>query len=159
MGVTVFPPIEKYDVTIGDGIKLGKKGKGIIKDAGQAYIEFKNIDQNVKNLFLDLEIGDEKLPEKINVAIQATDMANKNYFSLPEREIVNEIVNSKYIRLHLSGKSSNVKINLLAANETLIQIAALGINVRVPFRFDFYRFIVMLIAFGFLYCFIVKKCF
>lgn len=153
----LFPPMEKYDVTIGDGIKLGKKGKGIIKDAGQAYIEFKNIDQNVKNLFLDLEIGDGKLPEKINVAIQATDMANKNYFSLPEREIINGIVNSKYIRLHLSGKSSNIKINLLAANETLIQIAALGINVHVPFRFDFYRFIVMLIVFGFLYCFVYNK--
>lgn len=145
----LFRPITNYEVLTGEGIEWYGDGRGKIINVEQAFLEFKNINKNVKNLFIDLTVGDGKASEKMNLAVRATDSANKNYFLLPEKETVNGIINSKYIRLHLSGKSTAIKINFLANNESYFKINGLSLNTQVPFDFIVIRFFIILL--GFLY--------
>ena len=154
-----FTPITHYQGTIGAGLEVDSYGNAVITNVDEAYIEFSNINRCVKNLFLDLTKENEDKSGRVTINIRATDVANKNFFLLPEREVINGIENSKFIRLHLSGESSAIRINLLADNGTYFKINNLNMNVHVPFDFVLVRFLIIFICILFYYCYIKSSIF
>ena len=123
------------------------------------YIEFNNINKEIKNLYIDI------IPittNKLNYTILATDEANELYFELPKRTLVQSIDQSKYIKMNLSGKTKKLKIifdttddtntNLNSINE--LHINNIKINVIKPMYISLIR--VFIISFGIYILYLIR---
>lgn len=103
-------------------------------------IEFKNINKKINNIYIDLYNNDN---ETIKINLDVTDEANKKYFSLPEKEISNNYNQIKYIKINLSGKTNNLKINY-SGNNTVIN--NIKINVQKPLFISITRLLIVFIS-------------
>lgn len=122
------------------------------------YIEIDNIDEEVKNLYLDIEKADASKPEnhRVEATLWVTDEANALYFSLPKANIVKYTPRSKYINLELSGKSDKMRIVINNSNDRNIKINSIAINKTIPFEFNFIR-LILLFAFIMLIYFLIPS--
>lgn len=102
-------------------------------------IEFNNINKKINNIYLDIYNNDNKTSV---VNIEATDEANNNYLSLPEKEIRNNYEQMKYIKINLSGKTNKLKINL--TDNTIIN--DIKINTTRPLFISLFRIIFVFIS-------------
>ena len=123
------------DIKIGEGISCNKNNC-VIKDQNKAYIEYNNIDQEIKNLFLDFN-GKNSLI--IKYTIDFSDTANANYvYGKSELAYVKSINKSKFNRIHSAGKVHNLRINLKSSiGEFSIKEAI--INKKVPYDINWWR--------------------
>ena len=76
-----------------------------------------------------------------------TDEANAVYQQLPRIEIISGIKESKYIRLHLSGKSTKLKINILGDEGDIYQIPSIQVNKIRPLIIHPLRVLLLYIIF------------
>ncbi len=113
--------------TLGSGITC-KNNLCEITDYNQAYIEIKNINKNVSNLYIDI-LNPNKLI--IDFKIYFSDAANRLYLDAGERTYLNNIKNSKFIRVHPSGNLKNLKLKITSANGKFT-IKNIEINKKVP---------------------------
>lgn len=120
-------------------------------------IEMSDINQHVDNLFLDVNLCDEDSEVisgvPIDVIVSKTDAADSTYYELPKSKIVSDNEQSKYLRLHLSGESKKIKVELSAKEKGKLVVKDLGINKKRPFDFSFVRLIVLFVVFGSIYLF------
>lgn len=117
----------------------------------------RNVDTHVKSLYIDAEIDGEKKSgdsKRIKYVISATDEGNSNYFDLPERAVVYNLENTKYVTLHLNGESENLKINFKDCNNKNVTIKNIVVNPEFPFRFSAVRILVLYIIIAL--CYILK---
>lgn len=119
-----------YDIYISSGLEKLSEGEYKVKDDANAYFEITELNTTVHNLYIEFEaIGEGlNLGERLPILIEVTDEANSMYRALPETEVINKIEESQYIRLHLSGKSSRIKVNILRPNDDVFCISAIEIN-------------------------------
>ncbi|MBE5844656.1 MAG: hypothetical protein E7302_10915 [Butyrivibrio sp.] len=115
-----------------------------IPDVEQA-IEIKDIDAEIKNVYLDIKYKKTKAKDYFPVVLNVTDEANSQYLTLNSTEIVPTVPESKYLRTHLIGKSKNLKINLSNLNSEKEYEITVSLNKRRPFCFQLWR--IALIAF------------
>lgn len=106
-------------------------------------LEVPEINKKIKNLYVDayLESNPRK---KIEVKLQVTDEANEYYYMLPSRMLVPHVPESRYMRLHLSGKTEKMKLNFSFSTTNLnggniLKINHLSINKTVPLHIWFIR--------------------
>ncbi len=109
-----------------------------IHDVEQA-IEIKDIDAEIKNVYLDIKYKKTKAKDYFPVVLNVTDEANSQYLTLNSTEIVPTVPESKYLRTHLIGKSKNLKINLSNLNSEKEYEITVSINKRRPFCFQLWR--------------------
>ncbi len=105
-----------------------------------AYIEITDIDEKINNIYIDFN-GKKKLTFSYDLLF--TDEANKLYLDAGERTYVNNVENSKYLKVHSSGNSSSIKIvfNKSVKNFSLNTIS---INKEVPLFISNYRLFITL---------------
>lgn len=118
-----------------------------ISDSNNAYIEISNLHCAVKNIYLNVSKinSDEKSDDAVKIQVLKTESGNDSLSILPETEVVGNINESKYIRLHLSGKSSKIRINFLEPKGTAIRISSVRVNAHRPFDFSLKRFVLLFI--------------
>lgn len=136
---------EKYPdiLTVSDGLKLNGDGSYEITDTSP-YIEISNINEKVKNIKLDISVVEDaeklnsatyyKSGKELNVRINADDAANKNYFMLGKRTIVNNVEPTKYMNLHLAKKTTKIRIDLDENSSKSIIIKGISYNAFIPFN-------------------------
>ncbi len=112
-----------------------------VKDKKHAYFEIKDINAEVKNIYIDIENTKRKSysNKKTILKFWATDEANELYFALPTRDIVRDVEKSKYINFNLSGESEKFKIDLITSNNNRFIINNITINKNEPMFFSFIR--------------------
>lgn len=115
-----FQPVTAYSVQSGSGVATVDENNKIYKitNPKNAYIEITGIDEHVDNLYLNLFTTKENKNKRavMHLQLDITDAGNAAYWKLPATEIVNGILESQYIRLHLIGKSPKIKININDSN-------------------------------------------
>ncbi len=103
------------------------------------YIEIKNINKEINNIYLNIESSDTVK----EITMSATDEGNELYYEIGKREIVNNINQSKYIKLNLAGKTKNIKISFKYDNEenklNVIKINKISINKEKPIYISYIR--------------------
>lgn len=125
------------------------------------YIEMTDINQHVDNVFLDVDLCNDEseviegVPTEVTVL--KTDAADSTYYELPKSKIVSGNEQSKYLRLHLSGDSKKIKVELSPKEKGKLVVNNIGINEKRPFDFSPIRLIVLFILIGSVYLFRKKS--
>lgn len=112
------------------------------------YIVIDNIFAEVKTLHLSLTDGD-----NLEYQFFYTDETSSEFRSLPSKQYINNFENSKYIPTYLSGKSKKIAVKIFSND---VNVDKIVLNDKIPFRFSFARFFIILILFWFVY--ITRKC-
>lgn len=125
-------------------------GENVYKlSQGYKGFELTNLNAHVKNLYIDMEPEDYKEitgNKYITIVISATDAGNAEYFDLPERTIVYDQIQTKYIPLRLNGKSSRLSVYIKNCENKTLVINDVQVNAKVPFDFNFIRVIILFAA-------------
>lgn len=127
------------DITIGQGIGQLENGCFIIDNYDKAFLELKNINQDVNSLKLDFQLLDQD--DYIEYDLEITDEGNKYYYATPERYIYNLIEKSKVVKIHPYGKVANIKIDFDKEKnqDVCFKINGIYINSKTPFAFSLVR--------------------
>ena len=109
-------------------------------------VEIKNIDSKVNNVFVEppKQMGSAK------VFIDYKDEVKTEYEPIPDSDInvAPGRENTQYIRLHLAGKTSALKVRIESYNQNLLSgTIKVGVNQDIPFRFKAWRLILVCLAF------------
>lgn len=142
-----------YDFS--DETQLVKGNTYKVTTNGVKYIELLNINEEVKNIHLNIEYYDEDdIFQPLDITLSATDAAHELYFTLPERTMINSTPKSQYMTLDLSGKSEKLKIRLDVEKGNTIVINSISINSHIPMYFSIER--VLILFFGMLIVYILR---
>ena len=132
-----FEPITGYSVA-GENIRMTMEENGAcqIRTSGDT-IELLDIGQEVKNMRLSVRTGNGGA-YTAKVTLFATDEANALYFALPQRMISSQVERTQYFRLHLSGDSEKLKIQLtdFEEDEAVVEVQ---LNTQVPYSISLLR--------------------
>lgn len=146
-----FENIKGYTISNSNGLDEVGSAFYKINNSADAFFEINELDANVGNLYIDFNGKNEGDPneEMLLILIEMTDEANVVYQRLPEIKILAGIKESKYVRLHLSGKSTKLKINILGNKGDVFHISSIQINkirplIIHPFRVVFLFTIIIL---------------
>lgn len=90
-------------------------------------LEIKGINRKINNIYIDASYTFHP-KKKMEVTIEATDEANEYYFRLPTRMLVPNVGETKYMRLHLRGKTEKLKLIFASPKEEIGEDAVLKIN-------------------------------
>lgn len=127
-----------------------------IQNDGDKFIEFQGFDTEVDNLYIniiDKRNFDEALHadgvprsyQQVSVTPSITDEANLSYLTMPERNIIEGVERTKYIKLHTAGKSDSLRIHFNNCEGQTLILKQIALNKQVPFHMSPLR---MLFLFG-----------
>lgn len=147
-----FPTLDGYHISVGEGLEQTGEHEYRVKDLKSAYFEITDINGCVKNIHADIRIKElyTRRNWALPVRIDMTDAANSMYRSLPRTEIARLIKESEYIRLHLIGDSTKLRLWIAGGEQETIVVNDLQLNVRRPFLFNPIR-VMALVLVGCLY--------
>lgn len=120
---------ESFTVSLGSGLEQTEYGTFLITDPEKAYLQLEEIHAQVCNLYL--HFIDPASPA-VYYALQFTDSANSNLRDLDEKTIVSGVPESRYVQLHLSGMTRNMRIYFHAEKGEEIHVRQIQINVAEP---------------------------
>ena len=108
------------------------------------YIEIDGLSDEIKTLNL-------KLNDVQNVEYQFyyTDDTSSSFRSMPSKNYVEKLENSKYVCSYLSGKSSKIAVKIF---EEDIKVDKISINAKIPFKFNWLRFLILFMILVATYC-------
>ncbi len=112
-------------------------------DTIRCSIEANDINEKLENVYIDAHLESSK-NTKLKIIMSATDEANKNYFLLPERIMIPNVNETKYMKLNLSGKSEKIKFTFAIRSEHVkdggtIKINEISFNKRVTINLSLIR--------------------
>ncbi|MEE1039534.1 MAG: hypothetical protein U0L10_02305, partial [Lachnospiraceae bacterium] len=114
---------------LGPGLELTEYGTFEITDNEKAYIELQEIHAEVENIYLHVI---DPASAVVYYSVQYTDSANASLRELGERPLVSTVPESRYIRLHLTGMTRNMRICFHAENGEELHIRQIRLNVHEP---------------------------
>ena len=120
---------ETFNISLGSGLEQTEYGTFLITDSEKAYIQLSDIHEQVHNLYLHFI---NPASPAVYYALQFTDSANSNLRDLDEKTIVSGLPESRYVQLHLTGKTRRLRIYLHAEAGEEIHIRQIQINVPEP---------------------------
>lgn len=137
-------------MSVGASLEKNVDGTYHINGSDDAYFELTGMDSSIRNVYLDL-VGETETRQgtdarALQIQLCVTDDANSTYMELDPTEIVPSVEESKYIRLHLIGKTPRIRVNLVDAVGRNVNIDSVEVNVQRPFLFHWWRFVSFLIV-------------
>ncbi|MCL2023105.1 MAG: hypothetical protein FWG82_01900 [Oscillospiraceae bacterium] len=147
--------IKVDEYTLGSGLEpIGESGFKV-KYNHNKFIEIKNINSNVKNIYLGIRNQNPRTTrQSMNISLWATDKANHNYFELTTyggRDVVRGVERSKFLRFRAAGETGNIMLRL---NENLGEeffIDEISLNKSQPLMFSVPRVLVVFLVFLLIY--------
>ena len=106
---------------------------------GEAVVTLSDIGDTVENLYFD---ADNRMAA-VTVSLSGSDEGTDEHKAFPEHKIVDTAETSRYIRLHMSGKTKKLTIRILPKSEFEddILIRSIRLNKGCPFHVSFLRVI------------------
>lgn len=156
-----YEPIEIEITNVGPGLKQQEDGSYIFNGEKDSYIEFLNIDEEIKNIYIDISCDMQDEGYRQFVTFYMTDEGNELYYKLPQKVIVPAVEKSKYIKLDTSGISDKLLISLDADKDTednrggidyRLNFKDMSVNKPVPFFFEPIRLLIVIFVLTVLYC-------
>jgi hypothetical protein len=148
-----YKPTELSVTDTGDGLEYQENGVYKLTGEGEKYLEFENINQEMKNIYISISGN---VTQKLLLVLEATDEGNKLYYELPGREVVSTVERSKYIKLDTYGVSEKLRINIednyveninktgtYITDNLSIKVDKIEINKPVPFYFNIIRVLIL----------------
>lgn len=132
------------------GVKSSNDDYFVTKEDGSEKptftVEIKNIDSKVNNVFVEVP----KDIESAKVSVDYKDEVITEYLPINDSDInvVSGTKSTQYIRLHLAGKTSALKLKIVS-NDLVITSGMIkaGVNQDIPFRFKAWRMVVVTLVF------------
>ncbi|MFR9058249.1 hypothetical protein [Eubacterium callanderi] len=154
-----FKQIENYKTSYSKGLQVNTDGTFSVLNGEDAYIEFFDINDIIKNIKIDIEAPNNTIEEAglvrkydvVDVTISATDKANKDFFSLPETNILHSNQRTQYIFLNLSGESEKIRVNINNLEGQSIIIHDIAFNAHKAIQISSMRVFVLFIILAFLF--------
>lgn len=112
-------------------------GRYVIVDE-EAVIELTEIGEPVTYMAFSLE--EEQMAE---IMVAAVDEANAAYLCAPARVVRGDVDRSGYLRLHLSGNVSKLKVVIRGMQGESVRQDAVTLNVKVPLFFSWRRYLLL----------------
>ena len=112
-----------------------KNNSGIlsVKEDGNYKIELLNINKKVHNIYIDLENDySNYIPIKMNLLY--TDEANATYVPTPSFSVTKNINRSLFQKIHTSGKSEKIALNVELKKSSSYLLNEIKINTTIPFE-------------------------
>lgn len=125
-----------------------------ITDPNQAYIDVLGHMSNVKNLYVNISSEDN---DAVSVSVVADDSANSAGLELGKAVIAKNIDISRYLRLHLNGRTNYIRIKIEAGKDAIISMEPPFVNQVQPFEFSLGRMLIILLVMLFLSAFSPKS--
>lgn len=126
-----------------------KSGGGIKITGDEAELEYDELNQKLKYLYIKPEGADGKTAE---ITVSANDEGNSSLMlKAPARTVTAGVPRSQYIRLHFSGEVSKLNIKIKGLNDTALSADDIILNTRVPLMFSWQRFLILALALMLLY--------
>lgn len=120
-------------LTLGDDFNLKSK----------SYLEIRDINQEVKNIYLNIETYKGEQWDILTIQFQMTDAGKKNYYYVPERVISSRLQKLNYISLYPYGELKSLKIEFPKDEDITIKVKDIVLNPRVPMFFSVWRVVLM----------------
>ena len=137
---TFFKEENNIEYTVSNASKLSD-GK-YRSDSDTVEISVNDINTVLKNIYIGFE---RESAVYTKIRLWAKDEANFNGISAPEREIVEGLTQTKYIRTNFAGKTENLKISVLGlTNGEEFTLNEIKFNTHVPICFSMLRFLFVL---------------
>lgn len=152
----LFSKYEKKEYSIGDckleNLEYKEETNTYQMQEDSAFILIDKIDCRIGTVFFDaIVLPDLNTDIPIKYTILYTDETSKNYRELPSKYLVNSIINSKYTKCYLSGKSEKIGIKIDSIKGMNIGINTIKINATIPFKFNIFRFLTIIVTFALIY--------
>jgi len=145
---------------IGDGIQKNNDGSYQVIEEKSNFIEVTSFWNHLSNVYLNLSIENSKNKSStLYITIGYTDAANRKYSYTQERVIpASKNNDGEYLRLHLSGKTSRMKIYVRTDDEKdTFVVNEITFNKTVPFQLSIIRPLLILSIVLVLYIFRPKS--
>ncbi len=117
--------------------------------SSQVEITIDNIDEQLNNVYIGINRNKDISYTKFT--LWAIDEANALGISAPAREIVSDLKQTRYVRMHFSGNVEKLKITLEMQPNEQFRIDGIRLNCHVPICFSGIRFLFTLGIIMFLY--------
>ncbi len=143
-----------------DGLISEGNNRLKVLDTGDRSIEIRDINDNIDNIYMDFKRADESEQSKyepIEYSIYISDEGNEIYYELPRRMLISAIEKSKYVKIHNAGMCKKIKIRFHWMENKEIIVDDIVLNKKIPFYFNFYRFMAMLFICVIIYILRPKK--
>ena len=117
-------------------------------EISDSSLTFPSIDQNVRNLHLDIE-----LPRDIafNYTISLTDQGNAYPYTLPRQAYLSAVPSTAYVNLYPYGEVKSMTLNFDLPEDVPFQILDISINSHRPLIMNWLRVLILYCLFLFFY--------
>ncbi|MBQ9885289.1 MAG: hypothetical protein IJM37_00295 [Lachnospiraceae bacterium] len=127
-------------------------GKGVSATGGTMSIEFNNINQKIRTLYVELSDMDKKtITKKIDIAYKDATYSEeyRSAWTTSDFKIINNNKRSFYTTLNVSGEVKDLRLKIPVDNNEKLAVKSVEINPTIPFKFSFIR---VLSIFAFISC-------
>lgn len=128
-----------------------KEGIYTVQKGGTPYLEFKDLNKKIQNIYLDVIARDSK-GKIVNAYVDTymTDASNQNYFKLPAKTVMAEVPSTQYLHVLTNGETKDLKLSFSTNYAKTYEIRGIYLNVAQPMNFSILRLVaVALIVFLF----------
>ncbi|MCM1088703.1 MAG: hypothetical protein NC419_11130 [Muribaculaceae bacterium] len=110
---------------------------------GDSYLEIRNIDQKIKNVYLNIWTTKEEARNVLTVRLNMTDEGSRDAYGVNNRVISSFLGKCNYISIYPYGILKTLKLTFPYEEGTTIEVKDIVFNQPVPMFFSFERILVM----------------
>lgn len=136
-----YQPIHIDEIYTETGAPLDADSKYVIDD--NSYLEIRNINQTIKNVYLDIWTTKEEERNVLTLKLNLLDEGSKNYYSSNNKVISSLLRKCNYISVYPYGNLKALKLTFPNENGTTIEVKNIVLNQPVPMFFSLERLLVM----------------
>lgn len=136
-----YHPIHVDEIYTETGAPLNVDSEYVIVD--NSYLEIRNINQPIKNVYLDIWTTKEKERDVLTLKLHLLDEGSKNYYSSNNKVISSFLSKCNYISVYPYGDLKALKLTFPNEKGTTIEVKNIVLNQPVPMFFSLERLLVM----------------
>lgn len=140
-----------FSFETGDGVLDQGDGTYIFVD-GDKYLEFTDIDQELRTIHIEMELLNGNTNEPIMLYQSVRDESHELYYGIPDRQIWQTQKKSQYMTYHLYGNCKSIKLTPALNDGTQARIKC-TLNPVIPMFFSWKRLVVLWVICIFIYLF------
>lgn len=136
-----YYPIPINEIYTETGALLTADSEYIIDD--NSYLEIRDINQNIKNVYLNVQTSKEKERNVLTIRLNMIDEGSKDFYSVNNRIISPLLDKCNYISVYPYGNLKTLRLTFPNEKGTTITVENIILNQPVPMFFSFGRILVM----------------
>lgn len=140
-----YTPINIDEIYTETGSLLDKNNDYVIGD--NSYLEIRDINQDIKNVHLDILTYKNEEKNILNVRLNMADDGNKSYYSADDKIISPLLGKCNYISIYPYGNLKSLRLTFPSERGTTIFVNNITLNQPVPMFFSVWRVVLMYVLY------------